>query len=256
LFLFASDPNLVTTAIDSGVDGVIVDWERRGKSERQAGADTEIRDDTPEDLAAVRAATGAPVLCRVNGPGPGMEREIEQAVALGADEILLPMVRTPAEVEGAFELTAGRCGLGILVETESSVDCVESLARLPLTRVYFGLNDFAIERGAASIFEALVDGTVERVRRHFEVPFGVAGLTRPELGRPIPCRLLIGELARLGCDFSFLRRSFLRDVEAGAMAPALVAIRAAIEEARGRGPNAIDRDRVELASAVLGKQLV
>jgi HpcH/HpaI aldolase/citrate lyase family len=253
LYLFAREPELVTRAVAAGVDGVIVDWERRGKEERQAGADTEIREDTPADLAAVRATTRAPVLCRVDGPGRGFDAEIERAVELGADEVLLPMVRSPDEVEEALDRVSGRCGLGILVETEAAVGCAESLARLPLTRVYFGLNDFAIERGSASIFEALVDGTVERVRRCFDVPFGVAGLTLPELGSPVPCRLLIGEMARLGCEFSFLRRSFLRDVDRDAMVPAVAEIRAGIELARGRAPEAVERDSAELSAAVGGK---
>ena len=62
-----------------------------------------------------------------------------------------------------------------------------------------------------NLFMAVVDGTVERVRKHSRVPFGFAGLALPECGSPIPCQLLIGELARLNCHFSFLRRSFYRD---------------------------------------------
>ena len=35
----------------------VVDWERRGKADRQAGANTEIGVDTVDDLRAARAAT-------------------------------------------------------------------------------------------------------------------------------------------------------------------------------------------------------
>ena len=82
---------------EAGVDGFIVDWECKGKEKRQAGADTEINEDTPEDLRRVRAATNARVLCRLNQPGPWTAGEIEEAVAGGADEILLPMVRSPGK---------------------------------------------------------------------------------------------------------------------------------------------------------------
>jgi HpcH/HpaI aldolase/citrate lyase family len=255
LFLFARDPELLREASAAGIAGIVVDWERRGKRERQAGADTEIRADTPADLALVRRMTGARVLCRVDGPGEGCAEEIEQAIELGADEVLLPMVRTRDEVERALEQVDGRCGLGILVETEDAVRASESLSSLPLSRVYVGLNDLMIDRGASSLFEPLVDGTVEGIRGHFEMPFGVAGLTLPDLGFPVPCRLLIAEMTRLGCDFSFLRRSFLRDVERGSIAAAVDDIGKAIDGARRRKPKTIEDDRGELASAV-GRGLV
>lgn len=68
-----------------------------------------------------------------------------------------------------------------------------------------------IGEGERNIFRAVSDGTVERVQRHFSIPFGFGGLTLPERGNPIPCRLLIGEMIRLSCNFSFLRRPFFRD---------------------------------------------
>jgi hypothetical protein len=250
LLLFTTNLDLVREASAAGVDGFIVDWERRGKRERQSGADTEIRTDTAADLATVRRATSARVICRVDGPGAGCDEEIEAAVELGADEVLLPMVRAPEQVERALDQIAGRCGLGILVETKDAVGRARALAALPLSRVYVGLNDLMIDRGGSSLFEPLIDGTVEAVRRHFAAPFGVAGLTRPELGSPIPCRLLISELVRLRCDFSFLRRSFLRDVERGSLAPAVEQIRNAIEDARVRRREDIERDTLQLAAAV------
>jgi HpcH/HpaI aldolase/citrate lyase family len=250
LFLFARDPGLVREAVGAGVDGIVVDWERRGKRERQAGADTEIRADTEADLASVREATDARLLCRVDGPGEGSADEMERAIALGADEVLLPMVRSPEEVQLALDQVAGRCGLGILVETEEAVRSAPALGALRLSRAYVGLNDLMIDRGAGSLFEPLVDGTVERIREHFEVPFGVAGLTRPELGNPIPCRLLIAEMTRLRCSFSFLRRSYLRDVPADGQRPAIASIRGALAAARERTPKEIARDRAELESLV------
>ncbi|MEA2686763.1 MAG: hypothetical protein QOE93_1958, partial [Actinomycetota bacterium] len=78
--------------VAAGAAGVVVDWERRGKRRRQAGADTQINTDTPADLAAVRAATGGRVVCRVNGWDRWTPGEIDLAIALGAHEVLLPMV--------------------------------------------------------------------------------------------------------------------------------------------------------------------
>jgi hypothetical protein len=251
LLLFSVDPPFVAEAVAGGVDGIVVDWERLGKSERQAGADTQVSHDTPEDLDRVRSATAAPVICRVNPPGPQSGTEVELAIASGADELLLPMVRTPSEVEDVLELVAGRCGVGILVETLEAVMEAEELARLPLARAYVGLNDLAIARRDPNIFSPLVDGSVERVRSAFaDLPFGFGGLTLPDRGRPVPCRLLIAEMARLGCDFAFLRRSYKRDVSGQRQAAALRRIRRAVARARSRTAGDVEREQRSLARAV------
>lgn len=239
--------------VDSGAAGVVVDWERRGKRRRQAGADTQVNGDTPADLARVRAATSGRVLCRVNGWGPWTPAEIELAASLGADEVLLPMVRAVAEVDAALEVVAGRCGLGILVETTDAVRAVDELARRPLSRVYVGLNDLMIDRGGGCLFAALVDGTADRVRAATGaagLAFGVAGLTRPDAGHPVPCRLLIGELARVGASFTFLRRSFHADTAGRPLSGEVPTILGAVREARCRPADQVAADRADLERVV------
>ena len=239
--------------VDGGAAGVVVDWERRGKRRRQAGADTQVNEDTPADLATVRAATSGRVLCRVNGWGPWTPGEIELAVSLGSDEVLLPMVRSVDEVDAALDVVAGRCGLGILVETTDAVRGVELLVRRPLSRVYLGLNDLMIDRGGRCLFTALVDGTADGVGAATVAaghPFGVAGLTRPDAGHPVPCRLLVGELARVGASFTFLRRSFHSDTAGRALSVEVPRILEAIREARRRTADAVAADRAALELVV------
>lgn len=250
LTLFSIQPDFIRRAVAAGVDEIIVDWEHIGKADRQAGADTQINHDTPDDLRRVRACTRARVICRINRFGPWTSQEVELAVQAGADEILLPMVRACDEVQAVLDLVACRCGVGILVETEDAVEQSSALGRLPLSRVYVGLNDLAIERGVRNIFTALVDGTLERVRRAFEVPFGFGGLTLPDRGSPIPCRLLIGEMARLDCQFSFLRRSFYRDIAHADVQIEVPRLLQAIDCARLRKPGAVRRDRNDLVQAI------
>lgn len=251
LLLFSTGTSFIRRVVAAGVDGIIVDWESRGKEERQRHADTEINRDTPDDLRRVRGCTDVPVICRINGCGPTTEAEIEQAIDGGADEILLPMVRTVAEVEGVIRRVRGRCAVGILIETVEATALAEELSRLPLSRVYVGLNDLAIERKSPNIFSAVADGTVERLREFFRVPFGFGGLTLPDRGSPVACRLLIGEMARLDCGFSFLRRSFRRDVEGRDPAIEIPRIRKALESARCRIPAAAAEDRRELEESIL-----
>jgi citrate lyase beta subunit len=107
LFVFTVDPRFAAGCVDAGAAGVVVDWERRGKARRQAGEGTQINGDTPADLARVRAATDGRVVCRINPAGPWTADEVDLAVRLGADEVLLPMVRRPAEVDRALLAVGG-----------------------------------------------------------------------------------------------------------------------------------------------------
>jgi hypothetical protein len=201
----------------------------------------------------VRAAPEGRVLCRVNGWGRWTAAEIDLAVSTGADEVLLPMVRRSEDVDAALEAIAGRCRLGILIETVDAVRRVDELVRRPLSRVYVGLNDLRIDRGGRCLFTPLVDGTVDRVRRVTAaagVPLGVAGLTVPDRGHPVPCRLLVGALARLRASFTFLRRSFHADMVGKDPANEVPRIRAAVEDARRRSAEQVAADQAELEALV------
>jgi hypothetical protein len=252
LLLFAHTPTIAAAAETAGVDGLVVDWELRGKDERQAGFDTEINAHTREHLRSVRGATTLPIVCRLNGYGPWTSEEIEAALGDGADELLLPMVRRAEDAARTLDAVRGRAGVGVLIETNEAVRCRGALARLPLSRIYVGLNDLAIDRGSSNIFDALVDGTVEAVRHDIDVPFGFGGLTVPQLGRPVPCHLLINEMARLRCAFSFLRRSFMRDVPLGDFAMATIQIRAALRDAFLRPDALLSDGRRALAGLIDG----
>lgn len=255
LFVFTVDPAFARDVVAAGAAGVVVDWERRGKLRRQAGTDTEVNAHTADDLARVRAATPGRLLCRLNAVGPWTAGELDCAVDLGADEVLLPMVRRPEDVDRALELARGRVGVGILVETTDAVRRVGELVERPLSRVYVGLNDLRIDRGRGVLFEPLVDGTVEMLRRATPMPFGVAGLTVADGGRPVPTRLLAAELARLDASFTFLRRSFHADIAGRDVGTEVPRILAAMAAARLRPGPEVHADREELRAAV-GRQLV
>ena len=255
LALFATDLKVVREAVAGGVHSIVVDWEHAGKEVRQADADTEINRHTVDDLRAARAATSARLLCRLNRLGPGTAEEVDLALGAGADELLLPMVRSAADVERALELVGGRAGLGILVETRAAVAVADELAQLALARVYVGLNDLAIERGTPTIFAPLADGLLDELRQTFAgTRFGFGGLTLPEAGTPLPCHLLVGELARLRADFTFLRRSFYRDVAGRDPEQEVARIRAAVAAAFARSPEAEAADRFELLARLAPRE--
>ena len=256
LYLFTVEPDRADRVVRAGAAGVVVDWEHRDKERRQEGEGTEVNAHTPADLARVRAGTGGRVLCRVDAAGPHTPAQVRLAADLGADEVLLPMVRQPEDVDLALAAADGRCGVGILVETQDAVERVDELARRPLSRVYLGLNDLRIDRGSTSLFAPLVDGTADAVRRAVHVPFGVAGLTRIGQGAPVPTRLLAAELARLDAAFTFLRRSFTADVPLDEVEVEVPRMLGCVEAARHRTAEQVLADRAELLSCVGGSARV
>ena len=249
--LFSARPRLVRALAGAAeneerVCAVVVDWEVldpvRSAGQSHSALGPPIGSDSEADLRRAVELSAVPVICRINRWSRESTSEIDRAVGSGASEILLPMVRTPREVELALKAVAERADLGVMVETPDAICCARELGQLPLRRVFVGLMDLALELGSRSLFDPLVDGTVERLRAEIELSFGCAGLTLPGHGRPVPSRLVAAELVRLGCDFSFLRRSFLADMS-DRPARDIAAIRRMLRELEARGADEIERDR-------------
>ena len=247
LFLFENDAAEVRQAVKYGVQHFLVDWEAVGKEERQQGYDTEIRPGTLDDLAAIAAIPEAMAWCRINRFGPHTAKEIENSLKAGAGGIFLPMATSATEVEKFLQCVDSRCETGILMETVEAYAVAKDLAILPLERVYFGLNDFAISRGGGSIFRAVLDGSVERMRDVFsEKVFGFGGVTALEKGFPLPAKRFLEEMSRLDCGFSFLRRSFRRDTKGRDPRMVVDNIRDFWRRCRERDQDTVQRDRQTL----------
>jgi len=247
LLLFTTDAALACRAEAAGIDGLIVDWETKGKQERQLGHDMEIGIDTADDLARVAAAVACPVTVRINALGPHTGDEIDLALSLGACGVMLPMARRAAEVEEFLGILRGRARTIVQVETQDLVEDIERLRTLPWDAAYVGLHDLMLSRGAQSMWDAVLDGTVERV--FCALPgraVGFAGVTMVGGGQPIRFSLILQELARLGARMSFLRRTFRRELADRDLPAEVRAIRSAWAAACRRGPEAVERDRSTL----------
>ncbi len=236
LFLFTTNPSLAKECLDAGINGIIIDWENKEKDARQNGYPTQINYDTSEDLMNMRKSITGKIICRINKFNNNYsEEEINTAIELGANELFLPMVEEPVEVEQALEIIQDRCKLGILVETDTAVKNATQFAHLPLSRIYIGLNDLHISRKSKNIFEPLTDDTVKYIRSVFSnIPVGVGGITHPKEGHPIPAELLIKQYVNLKMNFSFLRRSFIKDLNAYDVETLVKDIREALQNAHNQ----------------------
>jgi hypothetical protein len=233
-------------------DAVVVDWERSGKVDRQTaalgliGVDTTIQPDDDHAVGRVRTLGFERVVCRIDAVGSHTVEQLAAVRQQGGTDVLIPMWREPREVE--YVLThSGGLRVGVMVETTESVRNCAVLRELDVSFAFVGLMDLALQRRTTSIFAPLVDGTLDIIAERLgELPFGFGGLTLPGAGRPIPDRLIVANMVRLGASFSFLRRSFLDNVQGADVVSALQTIRASLGKTAQRSPVDLDADYHEL----------
>lgn len=252
LWLFAHDADRVGLARAAGISTFLVDWEHRNKDSRQAGVDTEINHDTDDDLRRLAELGVDHRICRIDRLGPWSELEIETAIEADATALLLPMVERPEDLRFVRDRTPDGMRIGILIETEVGVGRAKEILAAGPDFVYLGLHDLSISR-SRPLFEPVIDGTVERLRAQVgDRPFGFGGLTVVDGGAPIPCALLLAEMARLDCDFSFARRSFRRDIRGRDWPCELERLSHRWDELQRRSRDQVDADRHELVRCIEG----
>ena len=212
LFAFYSNEDHLHTLDQTEISGYVVDLEKKGKRLRQQLYDTQVTEHTQEDLIKVRQYTNKWLICRINNSGLLDTDELSRVIDAGTDEIIVPMVKSEKEIESILSITNNRAKVSVMLETLEAIEILESLNELPIERIYVGLNDLAIQSKSKNIFSPLVDGTIERIASKVDKKLGVAGLTHPNLGHPIPCQWLIDIMKTHACSFGILRRSFYRDM--------------------------------------------
>lgn len=213
LFLFTTDTEFAKDAEQGGVYSIIVDWENKGKQSRQVGYDVEINADSPEDVTKLKRSIKIPITVRVNELNEETPQEIDLALQSGADIIMLPMARSAKQVETFLKIVNKRAKTLVQIETPELVSDLTQFAQLDWDFTYIGLNDLMISRGGTHIWEAVADGTVEKICAKLKGrEYGFGGATVVDGGKPIPFSLLLHEYTRLGCSISFMRRTFRREV--------------------------------------------
>lgn len=246
IFAFYSNPTNLVELVSHGVDGIIVDWERKGKSNRQSLYNTQVNEHTVQDLSFVAKQEPSNLICRVNGPEYWSADEINKAIDLGAKEILVPMVTNLSQAEFVVETVAGRAKIGLMLETNEALSIADQLDKLDIHRFFVGLNDLSIQRKNRNLFVPLVDGTIDELRSKITKRFGIAGLTHPAAGEPIPCSLVIKQMKKFNASFGFLRRAFYKDLERYSTQEILTALRAELDDAQDTEPHKFTPEEINL----------
>lgn len=215
-FIFITNsPDLAAFAEANGVDRIMVDLELNGKVDRQGHLSTVISRHAMSDIPLIRTSIShAELLVRINPVHAGTQQEVEQAIAHGADAIMLPMFRTASEVQVFCAAVGGRCKVVLLLETAAATaNLAEILTVQGIDEIHIGLNDLHLDLGLSFMFQPIAGGFVDHIAtmiRAAGLPLGIGGLARAGEGL-LPADMLVAEHVRLGSTGAILSRTFHRN---------------------------------------------
>lgn len=212
LMFITNDIPVAQAAEAAGVDRIFVDLETIGKQERQGGMDTVQSHHTIADVQAMRAAlTRAELFVRVNPIYKDSKQEIEDVLAAGADQIMLPYFKSAQQVAKFLNDVQGRAKTSLLFETQQSVEHMDEILALDgIDECYIGLNDLHLEYHRKFMFELLAEGIVDHMISRFAAagkPYGFGGIARLGTGT-LSADIILAEHVRLGSTIVILSRSF------------------------------------------------
>ena len=238
LSLITDDVALAGEAERAGIDRIVIDLEREGKAERQAGRSLFQSTHRLDSVHHVKAALQrADLMVRINPLSERTPDEIDAVLAGGTDVVMLPYFFTPADVRSFVAMVDGRCKVSLLVETKSAVGQLAAcLAAGHIDEVHIGLNDLSIELGCDVILEPMCTDVIDSLAamlREARMPFGVGGLG-PLSYEILPVRpeRLLAEQVRLGCTRAWLGRTFRHGLGGDRLSAEVDRIREAVERWR------------------------
>lgn len=212
LMYITNDPTVALIAEKCGVNRIFVDLETLGKEERQKGMDSVKSHHSINDVENLaNTLTEAELMVRINPWNPNSKEEIEQVISAGANRIMLPMWKSPHEVENFLDAVGRRVSTTLLLETKEAAECIDSVLALPLLdEIHIGLNDLHLSYSLTFMFELLTNGTVETLCNKMKsagIRYGFGGIARIGTGM-LPAEKIITEHFRLGSTRAILSRSF------------------------------------------------
>lgn len=212
LMYITNNVDVALIAEKAGVNRIWIDLETLGKEERQKNMNTVKSHHTVEDVKKMsKVLTKAELMVRINPWHENSLLEIEQVLEAGAKRIMLPMWKTPFEVDKFLRAVNSRAKTTLLLETKQAVECLDQvLENELLDEIHIGLNDLHISYGKTFMFEMLSSGIVETLCTKIKKKgkrYGFGGIARVGEGT-LPAERIIMEHYRLGSTRAILSRSF------------------------------------------------
>lgn len=233
---------------------LMVDLERLGKAERQAGRNTFISAHSPDDVGRIRReAKRSRLMVRIDPLNPRTAQEVDDVLAEAPDMLMLPMFQSAAELAEFTRIVDGRVPVTALLETRGALESLEAWASTPgLAEIFVGLNDLHLSMGRAFMFEPLASGHVDRVAevaRARGLAFGFGGIARLDEGL-LPGRDVLAEHLRVGSGSVILSRTFHRAGSGATFEDEVNALRLAEAGLSSRTREQIDADRARIAAGI------
>lgn len=237
---------------------IFVDLERNGKAERQAGRNTFISTHQMGDISIIRdVLRRAPLMVRVNPYQPSdpnaSKNEVDEVLAAGADQVMLPMFTNASELRAFIGLVAGRAPVVALLETAGALASLDEWIATPgLHEVFVGLNDLHLSLGHQFMFEPLLRGHVEHVAmaaHKQNLRFGFGGIARIGEGQ-LPGQDVLAEHLRLGSRAVILSRSFSGGGGERSFLQGVEELRKAEQALAGRTTAQVEADRARIAGLI------
>ena len=213
LSLITNNLELATYA-NGLVDRLMIDLEYLGKKERQTGKDLFQSEHRIEDISILKPILShMELMVRVNSIHDNTANEIDEVIQRGADIVMLPFFKTTQEVEYFIKCVGKRVKTSLLIETKEAVSILSELITYKeIDEYHIGLNDLSISLGNNTIFDAVLDGTIENcieLLKTTNKPYGFGGVgSLSNKGLTINPLLCLSEQIRLGCSIGWLGRSF------------------------------------------------
>lgn len=252
LIQITNDPALARRCAALGSTRLMVDLERLGKAQRQAGRNTFISTHTLADVARVRtAAPQLPLMVRLNPLHPGTASEVDAVLEAGADLLMLPMFDDAQTLAAFARLVRGRLPIVPLLETAGALRTLDDWVGTPgLHEIFVGLNDLHVSLGQHFMFEPLAAGLVDEVARAARahgLRFGFGGIAQID-GGLLPGHDVLAEHLRLGSGAVILSRTFASSEQG--LEEGVAALRRAEAVLAGRSPEQVEADRVRIARRI------
>lgn len=260
LCLITDNVAFAVEAEQVGIDRIMLDLERNGKADRQAGWSLFLSSHQIESVACLkRALKNAPLVVRINPLSDRSRGEIDAVADGGADFIMLPYFSGLADVRIFLKLVRRRSRVILLVETRPAAAQLKAFVEEPgVDEVHIGLNDLSISLGQENIFEPLCAGMIDEmaaVLRDARMPFGFGGIARLSLQElPVHPEHMLAEQVRVGASRGWLGRTFRGEMERsrarGELAGEVMAIREAVRKWQSASEGALLENRAALNNEV------
>lgn len=247
LCLISNKPSLVLQADKAKIARIMIDLEVMGKAKRQVRKNLFIANHKEKDIPVIKKTlTSAKIMVRVNSLHAESKKEIDQVISAGADIVMLPNFQNAMQVQTFVDYVANRASISLLLETKEALQNIHSILSINgIDEIHVGLNDLCLSLGNITIFDVIINGTLEKLSHIISeknIEFGFGGVAPVSIKNyPINPELIIAEQMRLRSRLAIFSRSSSNLLEAEDCKENISNLLSEIESTAFRWKNATQR---------------